>query len=121
MIRDDIHTLIVEAVQRAQTDQQLPAVAIPDVQVERAKNPAHGDYASSLALRMSRAARMNPMDIASVIATHLHLPPAVEAVQVAPPGFLNFRLSQGWLAEQVDAILTEGREYAKASIGEGQR
>jgi len=121
MIRDDIRTLIAEAVERAQANQQLPQVAVPDVQVERAKNPAHGDYASSLALRMSRAARMNPMDIASVIATHLQLPPAVEAVQVAPPGFLNFRLSEGWLADQVDAILGEGTEYARATIGEGQR
>src|SRR5438874_8350953 len=105
MIRDEIRQVIVDGVQRAQEDHQLPAVAVPDVVVERPSNEAHGDYATSLALRMVRAARMKPMDIAETVARHIALPASVARVQVANPGFINFYLEPNWLAQQVDEIL----------------
>ena len=54
MIRDEIRQVIVDGVQRAQEDHQLPAVAVPDVVVERPSNEAHGDYAGARA-RYERA------------------------------------------------------------------
>jgi len=121
MIRDDIRQVIADAVHRAQADQQLPSVGVPDITVERPANAGHGDYASSLALRMARAVRMPPMTIASTIATHMSLPPSVASVRVDPPGFMNFQLAPAWLTEQVDAILTEGARYGAVDLGRGQR
>src|SRR5881394_1048972 len=105
MIRDEIRQVIFDAVQRAQADHQLPAVAVPEVVVERPSNEAHGDYATSLALRMARAARMKPMDIAETVARHVTLPASIDSVQVANPGFINVHLKPDWLAQQVDQIL----------------
>lgn len=121
MIREDIRQVILEAVRRAQADQQIPPVAIPDVLVERPANEAHGDYASSLALRMARAARMAPMAIASTVATHMSLPESIAAVQVAEPGFMNFHLSPGWLARQVDGVIAAGPSYGAIDVGQGRR
>jgi arginyl-tRNA synthetase len=55
------------------------------------------------------------------MATHAVLPDSVAALQIAPPGFLNFRLSPSWLARQVDAILAEGTRFGSVGIGTGRR
>src|SRR5947209_10648134 len=121
MIRDELRQIIVDAVQHAQADGQLPSVGVPDFVVERPANPEHGDYASSLALRMARAARMPPMTIANTIATHMTLPDSVDSVTVAPPGFINVHLAPTWLTAQVDAILAQGARFGAVDLGHGQR
>ena len=121
MIRDDLRQIILDATERAQAEQQLPAVAVPEVLVERPAHAAHGDYATSLPLRMARAARMEPLGIASAIATHIALPDSVAAVQVAPPGFLNFHLANSWLTEQVNGVLAAGSSFGAVSLGAGKR
>ena len=121
MMRDEIRRIVLDATERAQASQQLPSVAVPDVVVERPAHQAHGDYATSLPLRMARAARMQPLGIASAIATNMALPDSVAAVQVAAPGFLNFHLSNSWLTSQVDAILAAGARYGAADVGARRR
>ena len=121
LIRDELRQIVLQATERAQADQQLPSVAVPDVVVERPAHQAHGDYATSLPLRMARAARMEPLGIASAIATHMALPESVAAVQVAAPGFLNFHLSTSWLTRQVEGVLSAGSRFGAADIGAGKR
>src|SRR6266540_1157414 len=105
IIRDRIAELVATAVQAAQEAQDLPAVAMPEVTVDRPKMADHGDYATNVAMRLQRAARGNPMDIAETIVRHLPSDPAVGGAEVAKPGFINFRLDEDWLREQVGAIL----------------
>jgi len=68
----------------------LPQVAVPDITLERPQNPAHGDYATSLPLKLARACAMNPMLIARSLAGYLESTPELSFVAPAPPGFLNF-------------------------------
>ena len=55
-------------------------------------------------MQSAKPARMAPLAIAQVIAAHLPAADFIAAVEVAPPGFINFRLSDAWLAGQVAAI-----------------
>ena len=64
------------------------------MEIERPQRPDHGDYASSLALRLARAAGAKPLDLAQEIARHIKPHEAVGEVSVAAPGFINFRLSE---------------------------
>lgn len=121
MIRDDLRDMLTSAVRAAQAAGELPDIALPEVAIERPATEAHGDYASSLALKMARAARMAPMAIARELAARADLSPAVAALEVAEPGFLNFHLAPSWLAGQVDAILAAGRTYGQVDIGHGKR
>src|SRR3972149_6281193 len=68
MVKHELERLISEAVRKAQAAGDLPAVAVPDVPLERPHRPEHGDYASSLALRLARSARMGPLEGAGGIA-----------------------------------------------------
>jgi len=115
-----LERVISEAVRRAQDAGDLPAVAVPDVPLERPQRPEHGDYASSLALRLARSARMSPLEIAGIIAKHTEVEEAVASVDVAPPGFVNFRLAPSWLAAQVDAVLQAGERFGDVSLGKGE-
>jgi arginyl-tRNA synthetase len=100
---------------------ELPAVALPDVAIERPQRPEHGDYATSLALRLARSARANPLTLAEALVRRLPASEAVGEVSVAPPGFINFRLSESWLARQVDAVLAAGDRFGDVDIGDGRR
>jgi arginyl-tRNA synthetase len=121
MIRDDITRLVEDAVAAAQRDGQLPSLPIPDVALEHPQRPEHGDYATSLPLRLARAARANPLDLGKMLVTHLPASPAVERVEVAPPGFVNIHLSPAWLASQVETVIAAGESFANVPVGAGAR
>jgi len=123
MIRDEIEDIIAAAVRRAQEEGALPAVAVPGVALERPQRPEHGDYATSLPLRLARAAGRSPLEIAKTIAQRIDAGAheALEEVEAAPPGFINVRLSPRWLASQVDAILREGPAFVNLPLGRGQK
>jgi len=124
MIKNEIGQMVQAAVRKAQEVGDLPAAAIPDVPIERPQRPEHGDYSTGLAMRMARAAQMSPLDIAKMIAKHIDGESqngVFAAVEVAPPGFINFRLSRDWLAAQVDVILAAGPEFGNISLGAGTK
>jgi arginyl-tRNA synthetase len=120
-IRDEIAGLVEAAARAAQVAGDIPPVALEDLAIERPARPEHGDYASSLPLRLARTARKSPIAIAETIAKHMPAHPAVGEVSVAPPGFVNVRLGDAWLAEQVNDVLARGERYATSSAGGGKR
>lgn len=116
LVRDRLARLVGDAVARAQSTGQLPAVAMPEIAIERPAKAEQGDFATNFALRAKRAVGPrgpNPMDIASIISAQVEqdLPNYLAGVEAAPPGFLNFTLADDWLRAQVDAILEEGDAY----------
>ncbi|MEX2245184.1 MAG: arginine--tRNA ligase [Dehalococcoidia bacterium] len=121
MIRDDLASIVDAAAHAAMDAGELPQVALPEIVIERPSRPEHGDYATNLPLRLARAARANPLDLARKIAARIPLEGALAAAEAAPPGFINVRLSEAWLARQVDVIVASGASFADAKLGAGQR
>ena len=124
-VRDRIAELVMQALNAAQDDDQLPSVPVEDIAVERPQNPEHGDFATSLPLKLARPMRMNPLQIAERIAARLpngnQDEVLLESAAVAPPGFINFSLKQTWLQQQVESIRAAGGEFGNVDVGEGQR
>jgi len=87
--------------------------------VERPQNPEHGDYASSLPLKLARAISVDPLAIAKDVAELIAPSLEIEAITVAPPGFINFTLKTDWLIGQVDSILEAGDSYGDIDLGQG--
>jgi arginyl-tRNA synthetase len=92
----------------------LEAEDRPAIEVERPANPEHGDFATNLAMKLARPYRRPPLELATLLAAKLvrdgSSPDAsspVEAVEVAPPGFLNVRLRPAALEAIVDGILAQ--------------
>jgi arginyl-tRNA synthetase len=72
-------------------------------------------------MKLARLARMAPLKIAQAIVDNLDMPDFMSEAAVAPPGFINFRLAEGWLQQQVEVILAEGMEYGRSHIGDGKK
>jgi arginyl-tRNA synthetase len=110
-----------QAAEQAQQSGKLPSVPLPEVSVERPQNPEHGDYATSFPLKLARATGLEPLTIANYIAEFIAPGPEVADVAVAPPGFINFTLNNGWLTRQVSSILSSGDSYGNIDLGRGAR
>lgn len=113
LIQDEIAQLINVALQAAQKAGDLPPFAPPQIVVERPKDLAHGDYASPSAMPMARLARMAPLKIAEQIVNHLPDADYIDSVAVAPPGYINVRLTESWLVEQVETILAKAADFGR--------
>jgi len=119
-IRHRLAETVVQAAMQAQQKGVLAFTALPDVSVEHPQNVEHGDYASSLPLKLARATKMSPVVIAEAIVKFIPSLPEIEEVTVAPPGFINFTLSSAWLTQQVEAILNAGESYGNIGYGDNK-
>jgi arginyl-tRNA synthetase len=118
--RDRIAALVAEAARAAQSAGDLPPFDLPPVEVSRPKETGHGDYTTAVAMQSARQARQAPLAIAQALARHMPQADILAAVEVAPPGFLNFRISERWLADQVAAIEEAGGRYGDLDLGRGR-
>jgi arginyl-tRNA synthetase len=116
IIRETVRHALAAAYEDAVASGALPGGAseaqAQAIEVSRPSDPAHGDYASNLALKLARPLRRPPLAIAEAIAPRA-VHPAIASVEVAPPGFLNVRLSTMFLAEVLDAALAAGDDYGR--------
>ena len=120
-MKNTVSKLVSAALEDAIAQGELELAAVPDPAIERPRDAAHGDWATTVALRLSKEAHKNPREIAEIIARRLEDEPSFAAVEIAGPGFLNMRLSQEALAQQLREVRTQKESYGKSSVGEGQR
>ncbi len=122
MILSQAHAHLIEtAIRKAQAAGALPAFDLPTIEIKPPKKPEQGDYATPIALSLGKQLGQNPLEVATVIAQHVEKPAFVGAVEVAPPGFINFRLDADWIRAQVDPILAEGAALGQLDLGKGKR
>ena len=112
-----VRDLVAEAVTRARQQGLLQLETMPEILVERPANPDHGDFATSLPLRLARATRINPLRLAESLVEHIPESEIIESVIVAPPGFINFRLRDSWVQRQVEVVREWGQEYGNVYLG----
>ena len=90
--------------------------------LERPRDLAHGDLATNLAMQLARRERTNPRAMAERVVAALDLSSArLASVEIAGPGFINFRLAAETLTEDLQRILTEGARYGRSQSGQGRR
>ena len=126
MVKDSLSQLIATAVASAQADGSLPAFDPPAIEMQRPKQADHGDYSSNVAMvvaaaiRKAGGAQTNPRQIAQAIADHLPAEGMIGSVELAGPGFINVRLADGWLQQQIVVINDAGMSYGNLTRGQGQ-
>ena len=93
----------------------VPAVEIP-------KDTANGDYTTTFCLAAAKAMKMNPRQVAQTLIDNMSLEGSYfTAVELAGPGFLNFRLGGKWYADTVSVIETEGEKYGENATLAGKK
>ena len=114
-VREEIEASLAEAARSLGVQGDLP-----DFEVGRARNAAHGDYASSVGMKLARDLRRPPAQIAEEIAAKVSLPSGA-ATAAAAGGYVNFRLTPGWLRGLVRDVAAAGEAYGESAAGGGQR
>lgn len=113
--------LIEQAIKAAQLAGDLPAFEIPPIEAHPPKKAEQGDYASSIALQLAKPAGRSPLEVATIIERHLPSSEFVGSVEVVKPGFINFRLNETWLRQQINSMIAEGETLFQLEIGKDKR
>lgn len=100
---------------------QLPEAELPDFVIERPKDPSHGDFATNIAMQMARVAKQSPRAIAEALLAHMTYASPLASAEIAGPGFINFRLEEGWLLPVLAAVQTEDAAYGASQAGKNER
>ncbi|MGE5504086.1 MAG: arginine--tRNA ligase [Actinomycetota bacterium] len=99
----------------------VPGLDTAKVTAEPPREEAHGDVATNVAMVLSKPAGMKPRDLAEKVAEALRAHPAVTAVEIAGPGFINLRLTDAFLFKRLADLLRAGTRWGDSDAGQGQR
>jgi arginyl-tRNA synthetase len=121
MLKQKITQLLANAILDAQKAGKLPSLTLPEITIEHPQKPEYGDYACSIPLKLARVVGTKPMTIANEIAGFITPSPEIARINVAPPGFINFKLKDEWLSGQVDEILAADNKYGNIELGQGTK
>ncbi len=120
MMKQKLQTLLKQALTVLVDEGVLESV--PEiVRIDHSKDKVQGDFASNVAMALSKQAKCAPRVLAEQIKANFPDTLAVEKIEIAGPGFINFFMSQGANALVVNRIIEQGADYGLSKVGEGQR
>jgi arginyl-tRNA synthetase len=105
----------------ARLEGRLSELAGAPVELERPNDPAHGDYATNVALRLAPVQRRSPRELGEELVAAATRLDEVERAEVAGPGFVNFWLADAWFGEALGEILAAGAAYGGGSAERRER
>jgi arginyl-tRNA synthetase len=119
-LKDQLIGLLRQALAALSLD--IPANnLVGTIEIERTRDPAHGDFATNLALRLAKPARRNPQQLAQALVGALPKSELINKVEIAGPGFINFHFSPRAYEQELRLILESGVAYGRASPGNHKR
>ncbi|MEE8482908.1 MAG: arginine--tRNA ligase [Acidiferrobacterales bacterium] len=120
-MKNHIHHLLQQAITGLQGGGGLPEQLDIAIEVERARQKGHGDFASNIAMTLAKQARSAPRELAEKIIAALPASEFIEKVEIAGPGFINFYLTPAATLRVVPEILTQKDAFGRSDAGAGKR
>ena len=99
----------------------LGGASVPAPEVEHSRDPAHGDYATGVAMRLAKAARANPRALAQAIIAALPANKLIAKAEIAGPGFINFFLTPAAWQGEIARVHAAGASFGRSLAGSGRR
>ena len=116
-----IHDLIEQALAGLQQAQQLPIDLPANIQVTPARDRKQGDFASNIAMLLAKQAAKPPRDLAKLIVEQIGGHEAIDKIEIAGPGFINFFVASDTSQAVVRDILQRGEAYGQSEYGKGRK
>lgn len=117
-IKDGLKTAVLEAREAG----ELAFTNLPDFVLEVPREKQHGDFATNLAMLLTKEAKKAPRQIAETIVKYFPKEGTwVASLEVAGPGFINFKLDNAWLHHVIPDVFEEGQAYGRSQIGNGKK
>lgn len=116
-----INDLIAQALQALQQASQIPSALDINIQVTPAKEASQGDFASNIALTLAKPAGTAPRQLAAAIVERLPPHDAIDRVEIAGPGFINFFVTSATSHAVLQRIREQGDRFGASELGHGQK
>ncbi|MBQ3329260.1 MAG: arginine--tRNA ligase, partial [Eggerthellaceae bacterium] len=120
-IKDQLEVIVDEAIAAAIAEGALALDEAPAAALERPRDAANGDWASTVAMRSAKLAHANPRAIAQAIVERIPDNDVISSCDIAGPGFINFRLTEQALQGVVSAVRSERADFGRSEQPEGTR
>ncbi|UTH11398.1 arginine--tRNA ligase [Macrococcoides canis] len=106
---------LIEEIKQAILKAELVA-EVPEIKIENPKDTKNGDYATNIAMVLTKLAKRNPREIAQAIVDNIDVQKAdVSKIDIAGPGFINFYMDNGYLTEIITEALTKKTDFGKSA------
>jgi len=120
--KEQVQLLTDAAYEKAAAENLLPAGVTAKATIEIPKDVANGDYTTTFCLAAAKAMHKNPREVAKLLTERMDLTDSYfTSVEIAGPGFLNFRLGDKWYAETLAAVEKEGSDYGRNDMFQGKK
>jgi len=117
-----METYLQKIISQALLKLGLSEEQLPDIKIETPKDPSHGDAATNVAMVLPKILKKNPRAIAEELISHLESDPKkIKTVEIAGPGFINFRFAEDYLYDELAEILNSGTEFGKTTDNLGTK
>lgn len=120
-MKQSLEALLLEAVATLKSQAVIGPEINPTIAIERTRDPAHGDFASNLALVLAKPAKANPRQLAQSLIAALPSHKNVLKVELAGPGFINFFINPEAQYQIVEQVHTLGRAFGLSQVGAGKK
>lgn len=120
MTPEELSNLIKSAVESLISAQKIEKIDLPEIKIERPKSKDHGDFASNIALALSKPVGKNPREVATLLIEELSKEKSIKKIEIAGPGFLNFTLDTASLGELARIIVEKSSEFGKTETLKNQ-
>ncbi|NOU77138.1 arginine--tRNA ligase [Paenibacillus sp. LMG 31458] len=120
-VLNEVKAIVKQAIIEAVTAAGIvDAAQIPEIILEVPKEKTHGDFATNIAMQLTRIAKQNPRQIAEQIIANLQKDKAnIAEAEIAGPGFINFKMNKVYLYPVIANVLNQGERYGATNVGQG--
>ncbi|MEX2435975.1 MAG: arginine--tRNA ligase [Balneolaceae bacterium] len=117
-MEDYLKSILQDAIQTFDIDPS----DLPEIQIETPREASHGDAATNIAMMLAKPLRSNPRKIASELIEKLNVDESkVKSVEIAGPGFINFRFASNYLFDELQTLIDLAEMYGKTDLNSGIR
>jgi len=116
-----ISKIIEASIEKAKDSNEFPDFGSKKILVEKPKNKSFGNWSTNIALTLSKELKKNPLDIAEIIKSNINNSSIIDDVEIIPPGFINFRLSNSFRSDLINQILREKENYGSNKSGKNKK
>src|SRR5690554_5191571 len=121
-IEKNIMAGIKNALLKAKEQGRINFERIPDFILEVPREKSHGDFATNIAMQLTKQAKKNPREIAQTIIENIDTQGTyISKIEIAGPGFINFKLDTAWLYDVLRDIEEKKNSYGRINLGQGKR
>ncbi|MDX1810567.1 MAG: arginine--tRNA ligase, partial [Gammaproteobacteria bacterium] len=120
-MKAQVKQLIENALAQLIQNGDLPQDCDTEVAIDHTRDKTHGDFACNVAMRLAKAAKSNPRELANKVVAAIPASDFIEKIDIAGPGFINFKLSETASLQIISNVHEQGTAFGTSSVGEGKK